>query len=84
MVLGDLNVTPWSPFFRDLLREGALRNARKGYGLRPTWPTMLPPLLIPVDHCLVSSGVTVHDCRAGRNVGSDHYPLVVDFSLRPR
>ncbi len=83
MVLGDLNVTPWSPFFRDLLRDGALRNARKGYGLRPTWPTMLPPLLIPVDHCLVSSGVVVHDCRAGRNVGSDHYPLVVDFSLRP-
>ncbi len=81
VVLGDLNTTSWSPFFRDLLRKTGLRDSRKGFGLQPTWPTGFPPLWIPIDHCLVSSRVVVHDRRIGPQVGSDHYPVVVDFSV---
>ncbi len=84
MVLGDLNTTSWSPFFRDLLRKTGLRDSRKGFGLQPTWPTTFPPLWVPIDHCLVSLGVIVHNRKTGPNVGSDHYPIVVDFSVEAR
>ena len=31
--------------------------------------------------CLVSSNVIVHDRRVGPHIGSDHYPVVIDFSI---
>ncbi len=81
ILLGDLNVTPWSPFFKDFLRSTGLRDSREGFGLQPTWPTWFPPAWIPIDHALVSSSVVVHDRRVGPNVGSDHYPVILDFAL---
>lgn len=84
MLLGDLNITSWSPFFDDLIRETGLRDSRKGFGLQPSWPTGFPLLWIPIDHCLVSSGVIVHDRHIGPNIGSDHYPVIVDFSVEGR
>jgi len=81
MLLGDLNVSPWSPYFRQLLKEASLRDSRTGYGLQPTWPTSFPPLLIPLDHCLTSPGISVLHRRVGPAVGSDHYPVVVEFTL---
>ncbi|MFQ5658403.1 MAG: endonuclease/exonuclease/phosphatase family protein, partial [Candidatus Methylomirabilales bacterium] len=83
MILGDLNTTSWSPFFRDLLRKTGLRDSRNGFGVQPTWPTVFPPLWIPIDHCLLSSGVVVHNRRIESSIGSDHYPVVVDFSVEP-
>ncbi len=81
ILLGDLNATPWSPFFRDLLAKTGLRDSRKGYGLQPTWPVGFPPLWIPIDHCLVSSNVVVHHREIGPDIGSDHYPVLIDFSV---
>ncbi len=83
IVLGDLNTTSWSPFFRDLLSKTSLRDSRIGFGIQPTWPTGFAPLWITIDHCLVSSGVLVHNRRIGPNIGSDHYPVIVDFSVHP-
>jgi endonuclease/exonuclease/phosphatase (EEP) superfamily protein YafD len=77
ILLGDLNVTPWSPYFRQLLREGRLRDTARGFGLRGTWPAQFPPLRIPIDHCLVSAGVDVLERRVGPALGSDHLPLRV-------
>ncbi len=84
MVLADLNTTSWSPFFQDLLRKTGLRDSRMGFGLQPTWPTENPLLWVPIDHCLVSSGIAVHNRRIGPHIGSDHYPVVVDFSVESR
>jgi len=81
ILLGDLNVTPWSPIFKDFLRNTGLRDSREGFGLQPTWPTWFPPAWIPIDHGLVSSGVVIHDRRVGPHIGSDHYPVVIDFSI---
>jgi len=82
VVIGDLNTTPWSPYFRDLLRQG-LRDAHRGRGLHPTWPLQYPtPLLrIPIDHALVSDGVDVHRFQTAADINSDHLPIVVDVSL---
>jgi len=81
LLLGDLNITPWSPIFKDFLRSTGLRDSREGFGLQPTWPTWFPPAWIPIDHGLVSLGLTVHDRWVGPYIGSDHYPVVIDFSI---
>ena len=84
-LVGDLNVTPWSPYFRELLALARLRDAREGAGLVPTWPSPLPAFLrIPIDHCLVSESVEVLSVRAGPRTGSDHLPLVVELGLPAR
>jgi len=81
IVLGDLNATSWSPAFQNLLRKTQLRDSRIGFGLQPTWPVPLPFLRVPLDHCLVSPEVVVHTRHVGPNIGSDHLPVIVEFSI---
>lgn len=81
VVAGDLNVSPWSPHFRDLLRSGGLSDSRRGFDLQPTWPTFCPPLMTPIDHLLISDGLTVLDRRVGQAIGSDHRPVVADLAF---
>lgn len=82
LLLGDLNTTPWSPFFRVLMQEASLADARKGFGLQTTWPTFLAPMRIPIDHCLLSGEWAVRDFRRGQEMGSDHFPVVVTCSWK--
>lgn len=82
MLLGDLNITSWSPGFKDLVRESGLRDSRLGFGLQATWPVQLPWLRVPIDHCLVSQEIIVQRRRVGPSIGSDHYPVIIDFSLK--
>ena len=82
VLFGDLNITPWSPHFRRLRKQGMLRDSMQGYGIQPSWPAQLPFLFIPIDHCLHSEQVRVIDRRLGPHVASDHLPIVVDFVLR--
>jgi endonuclease/exonuclease/phosphatase (EEP) superfamily protein YafD len=81
LLLGDLNATPWCSHFNRLLRQSGLRDSSQGRGFMATWPTYLPILLIPIDHCLYTAGVHIMGRATGPKVGSDHYPLVVDFVL---
>ena len=82
VVLGDLNVTPWSPYFHELLRSSGLRDSRSGFGLQPSWPAWFPsPFRITIDHCLVSREVLVKNRELGPPIGSDHYPVLVDFTV---
>ena len=82
IVIGDLNISPWSPYFADLLHVGGLQDGRVGFGIYPTWPTPLPLLQIPIDHALVTSGLQVTHFASGPGVGSDHRPIVVDVAGR--
>ncbi len=81
MVLGDMNTTSWSPFFQDLLDVSGLVDSRRGFGVEATWPSLLWPLRIPIDHCLASPEVSILKRRVGPAVGSDHRPIVVDFAF---
>jgi endonuclease/exonuclease/phosphatase (EEP) superfamily protein YafD len=82
VMLGDLNTTSWSPYFRDLLEGSGLRDSRRGFGVEPSWPWFGWSLLrIPIDHCLVSPEVSVLDRQIGPAVGSDHRPLIVEFAV---
>ena len=81
MVLGDFNTTSWTAAFQALLQRAKLQDSRTGFGLQPTWPSFMLFLRIPIDHCLVSSEIVVSQRRVGSYIGSDHYPVIVDFAI---
>lgn len=81
LVLGDLNLSPWSPWFSQLLADAGLRDSRRGRGLQPSWPVGWWPLWIPIDHALFSAGIQIQQRAIGPTIGSDHYPVIVDFQV---
>lgn len=81
ILAGDLNITSWSPHFQDLIRQSGLRDSRVGFGIQPTWPTNNPLLFVPIDHVLVSEGINIQQRQTGPYTGSDHLPVILDFSL---
>ncbi len=81
ILLGDLNITPWSYFFGKLENESGLRNSQLGFGIQPSWPNKLPFLRIPIDHCLVSPTIKVFNRQIADNIGSDHFPLILDLEI---
>ncbi len=82
LILGDLNVSPWSTHFQQLLEDSGLHDSSAGRGLYPTWPVHMPMFLIPIDHVLHSADLMILDKHTGPSVGSDHYPVVVGFAFR--
>jgi endonuclease/exonuclease/phosphatase (EEP) superfamily protein YafD len=81
VVIGDMNTTMWSLQHTLFERDSGLQNARRDFGILPTWPTFFGPLGIPLDHCFVSPSIQVRDLRVGPDVGSDHLPIIVDCLL---
>ncbi|MBC8506189.1 MAG: endonuclease/exonuclease/phosphatase family protein [Anaerolineales bacterium] len=81
ILAGDLNATSWSPFFGEWLKVSQLRDSRRGFGIQPTWPTYNWLFLVPIDHFLITSDVYVHEREVGPDIDSDHYPLLMEFSL---
>ncbi len=81
VVAGDFNLTPYSPYFEDLVDATGLRDSRTGSGPGFTWPSFFPLLGIPIDHCLVSPDVHVAAFRRLSAFGSDHYPIVVELAV---
>lgn len=82
-VVGDLNVTPWSWPFRNLLTKGETRNSQIGFGLQPTFAaTSFAFLRVPIDHLLHSDALLIRDRRLGPSLGSDHFPLLVNLEYK--
>ena len=83
LLMGDLNVTPWSPLFSQLLADGELRDASLARGLTATWPSACLLCGVLIDHVLVSPKITVLGSRVAADIGSDHRPVLADLALRP-
>ena len=82
IVVGDLNATPWSWPFRRLMDTNGLSNSQTGFGLQPSFPTTSHLLLrVPIDHLLHSPALEVTSRHLGPELGSDHFPLVVDLQV---
>ena len=77
ILMGDFNLTPWSPTFRDLpgRRTGDPRFQR-------TWPTFFPLMGIPIDHMMISENLELVDSRVLETVGSDHYPILARLRIK--
>lgn len=82
---GDFNSVPWSAAFRTFVREGEFAEPER---LGPTWihdtlPKGMRRLAgLELDHVLVKRGLRLHDIRLLDDAGSDHLPVLTEFSIR--
>jgi endonuclease/exonuclease/phosphatase (EEP) superfamily protein YafD len=83
VVCGDFNTVPWSAQLGEFAESTGLRDAFAGSWPVYSWPAWSPLLRVPLDHCLISSGLSVQGHSFGPSSGSDHFPLVVDLALTP-
>ncbi|UII23839.1 endonuclease/exonuclease/phosphatase family protein [Fulvivirga ligni] len=81
VVIGDLNITPYSSYFKSMIENSDLEDTRNGFGIQASWPSWGWIFRIPLDHCLVSKNLAVADRTIGPYVGSDHYPITVTLAL---
>lgn len=86
IVAGDLNAAPWSQATARVAWAGGLT-------LMPspgaTWfPFGVPEFLrfagLPIDNVFAKGNVEIHSIRTLDPVGSDHLPVLVEFSLKPK
>lgn len=84
IVMGDFNVTPWSPFFRRFQGQSGVRRAADGMALTPTWYAggSSFPFGLVLDHLFVSESVGCADYRVGGDIGSDHRSVSAVISCR--
>lgn len=82
----DLNATPWSAAYARLAATTGLSPAPRA---GPTWlhhalpPALRPWIGFPIDHVFSGPDLTVHAARALEDAGSDHLPVLAEFSVRP-
>ncbi|RWQ43521.1 MAG: AP endonuclease, partial [Mesorhizobium sp.] len=81
----DCNAVPWSAAVRRVAGIGKLTVAPSP---GPTWlPIKLPEFLrfagLPIDLVFSKGAVLIKSVSRLENTGSDHLPLMVEFSLRP-
>jgi endonuclease/exonuclease/phosphatase (EEP) superfamily protein YafD len=89
LVAGDLNLSPYSPYFLQFVEETQLQDARHGRGVLGTWPNPvfwgLPAGLtfisVPLDHLLHSPEVVVSQLQRLSIPGSDHHALLIEFTV---
>jgi endonuclease/exonuclease/phosphatase (EEP) superfamily protein YafD len=84
ILTGDLNTSPWSPYFVKLIQQTGLRDSQLGFGVQPSWPVDSLLFRIPIDHVLVSERFVVLNRELGPNTGSDHLPVIVELGLKAR
>ncbi|TAF13498.1 MAG: endonuclease/exonuclease/phosphatase family protein [Alphaproteobacteria bacterium] len=81
IVMGDLNCTPYSPWFDAMQQQSQLSNVMQGGNIAGTWPNFVPAWLrIPIDHMLVSRNIELLERRVQQDMGSDHLPII--YKLR--
>lgn len=81
--LGDMNVTPYSPFFKEVQENTGLKNEHTTLLHLPTWSAFKNYLFqIPIDHILHKGDLHLIEKRRGPSMGSDHYPLIATFAIQ--
>ncbi len=93
IVMGDFNLSPWSPYYRQFIQQTHLHNASLGFGIQPSFPRpstvrsrpgwLLPLINIPIDHCMVSRPFRVTGFGTAAHGNADHAPIVVNLVLSP-
>ena len=84
LLAGDLNAATWSATLRRIEAAGGLAHV---VGIGPTWLTRwLPDLFrpyvgLPIDQIFEKGGIAILSARTLEAVGSDHLPVLVEFSL---
>jgi len=82
VVTGDFNMTPFSARYAVMLREAGLRRADGG--IIASWPALLTPFGLPLDHILINAKVGDAVMQAGPRLGSDHLAMIAALGLNKR
>ncbi|MEM9777324.1 MAG: endonuclease/exonuclease/phosphatase family protein [Chloroflexota bacterium] len=82
IVAGDFNTPPTAYMLNKLAAEANVRQVRQRFDFRKTY-FPYPLVAMSLDHVFVSDKIWVGGYFFGNSAGSDHVPLVVDFSLAP-
>lgn len=77
IVAGDFNATPYASVFQQFLSASRTSTSRE---FPATWPSVLGPLGIPIDHVLVRQA-RLTNVEAFSSVGSDHRALTAEILL---
>jgi endonuclease/exonuclease/phosphatase (EEP) superfamily protein YafD len=81
IVVGDFNVTPWSPYFQRFITGSKLRDARPERRFDHTWPVTFEnaQIGIAIDHSFAHPSLPLIKRVIGPDLGSDHMPVTVTF-----
>ncbi len=81
VVVGDFNLTPWSPYFQRFITDSGLRHARRPRRFDNTWPVTFDNahIGIAIDHSFAHPSLPLVDRLIGPDLGSDHMPVTVTF-----
>ena len=85
IVVGDLNVTPWSPHFRNFQQASGLEESCAGpwfVRLQPTWYRWSAfPFGLVLDHAFSTPDLICTKRLVGLDTGSDHRPVYVEYAV---
>jgi endonuclease/exonuclease/phosphatase (EEP) superfamily protein YafD len=81
VVVGDFNVTPWSPYFQKFIADSGLRDARTPRRFDHTWPVTFnnAHIGLAIDHSFAHPSLPLVKRVIGPDLGSDHMPVTVTF-----
>ncbi len=81
VVVGDFNLTPWSPYFQRFIAASGLRDARTPRRFDHTWPVTFDNANIglAIDHSFAHPSLPLVKRTIGPDLGSDHLPVTVTF-----
>ncbi|MFO0999482.1 MAG: endonuclease/exonuclease/phosphatase family protein [Planctomycetaceae bacterium] len=83
IVVGDLNLTPWSPWYGKFLADAELKDCIEGdwlQALTPTWYRWKAfPFGLVLDHGFCSADLRCSRRQVLEDIGSDHRPVLLEF-----
>jgi endonuclease/exonuclease/phosphatase (EEP) superfamily protein YafD len=84
LVMGDFNASPWNRFYTGLVTTAKLHAQPRLFPpvTRLLGYRMGRPVGATIDHILTSEGNQLSGCRTAATMGSDHFPVICDLSLK--
>ncbi len=86
LIGGDMNATPWSAAavrIADATGTCVLPQVWGTWMLQGYSKSLAPWVGLPIDNILSSNGVTLQSAITQRAIGSDHRPILIEFTLEP-
>ena len=75
IAMGDFNCSVFSPFFKDMKKDGKLYSPKGFSAMKGTWSTNIALLITNLDHILVSENMEITEHKIAPHLGSDHWPI---------